>query len=84
MGSETNTRPRAPGCTVEMIINISDFNETDFTKDEKLHCSAVILSSPHGKSNVKIPFLFFGSSSSSGFSDGDTTTIPIRNHVAKN
>lgn len=36
-GGETNTGPCAPEpyAAVEMIINISDFNETNFTKDEK-------------------------------------------------
>lgn len=42
--------------TVEMIINISDFNETNFTKDEKLLC--LVFSVRRTASNVKFPFFF--------------------------
>lgn len=44
--------------TIEMIINISDFNETNFTKDEKLLC--LVFSVRRTTSNVKFP-LFFAS-----------------------
>lgn len=60
VGNETNTRPppsTLPTAKTKMIINISDFNETNFTKDEKL--LFLVFSVRCTSSNVKILFLFF-------------------------